>query len=97
MSADTNPDMSADIIADIVTFWLRDSRDSPDRAFFHRGWWYEGSPVVDEEIRTRFDDLVPRACAREFMIVRSAPATRCNHGRDLELPESECEASIGAW
>ena len=73
MSADTNPDMSADIIADIVTFWLRDSRDSPDRAFFHRGWWYEGSPVVDEEIRARFDDLVPRACAREFMGWRNTP------------------------
>ena len=43
--------MNADIIADIVTFWLRDSRDSPDRAWFHRGWWYEGSPAVDEEIR----------------------------------------------
>ena len=24
--------MNADIIADIVAFWLRDSRDSPDRA-----------------------------------------------------------------
>ena len=65
--------MSTDIIADIVTFWLRDSRDSPDRALFHRGWWYEGSPVVDEEIRTRFGDLVPRACAREFMGWRNTP------------------------
>ena len=58
--------MNTNIIADIVTFWLRDSRDRPDRALARRGWWYEGGPVVDEEIRVRFGDLVPRACAREF-------------------------------
>ena len=62
-----NPDMNNDTIADIVTFWLKDTRDSPDRALARRGWWYEGGPVVDEEIRARFGDLVPRACARDLM------------------------------
>ena len=66
-------DMNADIIADIVSFWLRDSRDSPDRAWFHRGWWYEASPAVDEEIRDRFGNLIPHACARELMDWRSTP------------------------
>ena len=65
--------MNTNIIADIVTFWLSDSRDSPDRARASHGWWYEGGPVVDEEIRVRFGDLVPRACAREFMGWRDTP------------------------
>ena len=58
--------MNTDIIADIVTFWLGDSRDSPDRASARRDWWYRGGPVVDEEIRARFGGLVPRALAGEL-------------------------------
>ena len=65
--------MNPDLIADIVTFWLSDSRDSPDRAHARRGWWYEGGPAVDEAIRARFGDLVPRACARELMGWRDTP------------------------
>lgn len=65
--------MNPDIIADIVAFWLSDSRDSPDRADACRGWWYEGGPAVDEAIRARFGDLVPRACARELMDWRDTP------------------------
>ena len=65
--------MNPDIIADIVAFWLSDSRDSPDRADARRGWWYEGGPAVDEAIRARFGDLVPRACARELMGWRDTP------------------------
>ena len=65
--------MNTSISADIVTFWLSDSRDSPNRALARRGWWYEGGPVVDEEIRVRFGDLAPRACAREFMGWRDTP------------------------
>ena len=68
-----NVGMSADLIADIVTFWLGDSRDRPDRAHARRDWWYEGGPAVDEEIRARFGDLVPRACARELMGWRDTP------------------------
>ena len=73
MSAYEHPDMSANRIADIVAFWLGDGRDSPDRALARRGWWYEGGPVVDEEIRVRFGDLVPRACARELTGWRNTP------------------------
>ena len=58
--------MKTDIITDIVTFWLSDSRDSPDRASARRDWWYRGGPVVDEEIRARFGGLVPRALAGEL-------------------------------
>ena len=65
--------MNTDVIADIVAFWLRDSRDDPERALARRGWWYEGGPAVDEEIRVRFGDLVPRACARELMGWRDTP------------------------
>ena len=65
--------LNANIIADIVTFWLSDSRDSPDRALARRGWWYRAGSEVDEEIRARFGDLVPRACARGLMGWRDTP------------------------
>ncbi len=65
--------MNSSIIADIVAFWLSDSLDHPDRASARRGWWYEGGPAVDEEIRVRFGELVPRACAREFTEWRDTP------------------------
>ena len=65
--------MNTDVIADVVAFWLRDSRDAPERALARRGWWYEGGPAVDEEIRAHFGDLVPRACARELMGWRDTP------------------------
>ena len=64
---------SIDTIADIVTFWLSDSRDSPDRASARRSWWYRGGPVVDEEIRARFGGLVPRALAGELAGWRETP------------------------
>ena len=64
---------SIDTIADIITFWLSDSRDSPARASTRRGWWYRGGPVVDEEIRARFGDLVPRALAGELTDWRATP------------------------
>ena len=66
-------DMSVDIIADIVTFWLSDSRDSPDRASDRREWWYRGGSEVDEEIRARFGALVPSALAGELMGWRATP------------------------
>ncbi len=65
--------MNTDTIADIVGFWLADSRDAPERAAARRSWWYEGGPAVDEEIRARFGDLVPRACARELMGWQDTP------------------------
>ena len=65
--------MNANIIEVIVAFWLSDSLDHPDRALARRDWWYAGGPAVDEEIRARFGDLVPRACARELMDWRDTP------------------------
>ena len=65
--------MNGNIISDIVTFWLSDSRDCPARALARRDWWYDGGRTVDEEIRVRFGDLVPRACAREFTDWRDTP------------------------
>lgn len=63
------------MIADIVTFWLADSRDNPDRASDRRDWWYRGGPAVDEEIHARFGDAVRRACTRdpEIMAWRDTP------------------------
>ena len=58
--------MNTAIIAEIVAFWLGDSLDGPDAAAGRRDWWYKGGTTVDEEIRVRFGDLVPRACAREL-------------------------------
>jgi len=68
-----NAAMNDDPIADIVAFWLGDSRDCPARAHARRGWWYEGGPTVDEAIRVRFGDLVTRACARGLMGWRNTP------------------------
>ena len=68
-----NPNMNGSIISDIVTFWLSDSREDPHRALARRDWWYAGGPAVDEEIRARFGDLVPRACARGLMGWRDTP------------------------
>ena len=65
--------MNIDIIADIVAFWLSDSRDSPDRASARRGWWYRGGPEVDEEIRARFGELMPRVLAGELSGWRETP------------------------
>ena len=65
--------MSSGIISAITTFWLSDSRDGPDRALARHDWWYDGGPAVDEEIRVRFGDLVPRACERELMDWRYTP------------------------
>ena len=68
-----NPGMDPEIVAEIVSFWLSDSRDGPDRALARHDWWYEGGPAVDEEIRVRFANLVRRACARELMGWRDTP------------------------
>ena len=68
-----NPNMNGNVISDIVTFWLSDSRDCPARALARRDRWYDGGATVDEEIRVRFGDLVPRACAREFTDWRDTP------------------------
>ena len=57
------------MIADIVAFWLAGSRDSPDHASDRRDWSYRGGPAADEEIRARFGTLVPRACAREPILM----------------------------
>ena len=65
--------MDTHVIADIGAFWLGDSRDGPERALARHGWWYRGGPGVDEEIRDRFGDLLPRACARELTAWRDTP------------------------
>lgn len=65
--------MNTVAIADIVAFWLGNSLDSPEVAAGRRDWWYKGSPAVDEEIRARFGDMVPCACARELMGWQDTP------------------------
>jgi uncharacterized protein (DUF924 family) len=49
-------------IAQIVSFWLGASLDSPAVAAARRDWWYQGGEVVDDEIRSRFGSLVEQAC-----------------------------------
>ena len=65
--------MNNDTISQIITFWLSDSRDSPDRASARRGWWYRGGSVVDQEVRARFGELVPRALAGEMADWQESP------------------------
>lgn len=54
--------MSTETIAQIVDFWLGSSLDSPAAAGDRREWWYRGGPAVDQEIGTRFGEMVPKAC-----------------------------------
>ena len=65
--------MNPDNVTRIVDFWMGESRDSPDRALARHGWWYEGGPAVDDEIRVRFGDLVTRARAGELLDWRATP------------------------
>lgn len=58
--------MSSEIINDITAFWLGDSLQSFEAAFARREFWYKGGQPVDDEIRARFGDLLPRAVAGEF-------------------------------
>lgn len=53
--------MNTEQIAKIVDYWLGPSLESPDAAFARRDVWYDGSPEVDEEIRSQFGGLMPDA------------------------------------
>ncbi len=65
--------MSREQIAEIVEFWLGPGLESPEGASDRREWWYRGGEAVDEEIRARFGDLVPRARNGEFAHWRETP------------------------
>ncbi len=65
--------MSTETISEIVAFWLGPSLGNPDAASGRRDWWYEGGAPVDDEIRARFGNLIPQACARELMAWQSTP------------------------
>ncbi|SVB80787.1 uncharacterized protein METZ01_LOCUS233641, partial [marine metagenome] len=65
--------MSTETISEIVAFWLGSSLENPEAAFSRKDWWYKGGRPVDEDIRARFGDLVPQACARQLMAWQSTP------------------------
>jgi len=58
--------LTSDLAFRIVTFWLGPSLDGPKAALARKDWWYRGGRAVDEEISTKFGELVPRACASDF-------------------------------
>jgi len=66
--------MSTKTISEIVAFWLGTSLENPEAAFSRKEWWYKGGRPVDEDIRARFGDLVPQACARQLMAWQSTPS-----------------------
>ena len=65
--------MSTETISEIVAFWFGSSLESPEVASGRRDWWYKGGAPVDDDIRARFGELVPQACARELMAWQSTP------------------------
>ncbi len=65
--------MSTETISEIVSYWLGSSLDNTEAASGRRDWWYKGGAPVDDQIRTRFGNLVPQACARELMAWQSTP------------------------
>lgn len=65
--------MSTEAITEIVAFWLGSSLENPEAAFGRKDWWYKGGAPVDEDIRARFGNLVPQACARQLMAWQSTP------------------------
>ena len=58
--------LTSDLASSIVAFWLGPSLDGPEAALARKDWWYRGGEAVDEEIGTRFGELVPRACVGAF-------------------------------
>ena len=65
--------MSTETISKIVAFWLGSSLENPEAAFSRKDWWYKGGRPVDEDIRARFGNLVPQACARQLMAWQTTP------------------------
>ena len=65
--------MSTETISKIVAFWLGSSQENPEAAFSRKDWWYKGGGPVDEDIRARFGNLVPQACARQLMAWQTTP------------------------
>lgn len=53
-------------IDEITAFWLGESLHDPEAASTRREWWYDGGTAVDDEIRSRFGALIPRACDGEL-------------------------------
>jgi len=54
--------LTNELASRIVAFWVGPSLEGPEAAFARKDWWYRGGEAVDEEIRARFEELVPRAC-----------------------------------
>jgi uncharacterized protein (DUF924 family) len=52
---------SAAHVAEILSFWIGDAGESPERAEARLPRWYGGGPALDEEIRTRFGTLADEA------------------------------------
>ena len=65
--------MSTETISKIVAFWLGSSLENSKAAFSRKDWWYKGGRPVDEDIRARFGNLVPQACARQLMAWQTTP------------------------
>ena len=65
--------MSTEAISKIVAFWLGSSLKNPEAAYSRKDWWYKGGGPVDEDIRARFGNLVPQACARQLMTWQTTP------------------------
>ena len=65
--------MSTETISKIVAYWLGSSLENPEAAFSRKDWWYKGGGPVDEDIRARFGNLVPQACARQLMAWQTTP------------------------
>jgi uncharacterized protein (DUF924 family) len=55
--------LTSNLASGIVAFWLGPSLEGPEAALARRDWWYRGGEAVDVEIRARFGELLPRACA----------------------------------
>ncbi len=60
-------------IGEIVTFWLGESLHDPEAANTRREWWYDGGTSVDDEIRSRFGALIPRAFNGELSDWEATP------------------------
>ena len=47
----------------ILDFWFADSATDARKAKAHYDFWFNATPEIDDEIRTRFADLIPQAQA----------------------------------
>jgi len=55
--------MENTIVDKVIEFWFADASNSPENAFSRKPFWYDGSKIIDQEIKKIIDGQYERAKA----------------------------------